>query len=111
MTLDAAFEFAGRMSNTDRYSKLVDAYKKANPTKSKQIQLQDAQSLWRKVKKESDAYDRALCDLREKWLKREAKQMSFWAQIPKKKVTLKKKKKRTKIKVFYCVTNLCFHFY
>ena len=94
MTLDAAFEFAGRMSNTDRYSKLVDAYKKANPTKSKQIQLQDAQSLWRKVKKESDAYDRALCDLREKWLKREAKQMSFWAQIPKKKVTLKKKRKR-----------------
>jgi len=64
----------------------VNTYALAHPDKSKQNQLSEAQAIWNCLKSDPSACQAKLNELRTVVAKRKAKNLSFWTNIPAKKV-------------------------
>ena len=67
----------------NRYKALVEAHKKANPSMKPQKQLQDAQQLWKNLKKDPNAYDQNMLELKTKASKIDARNLGFWTNLGK----------------------------
>ena len=72
----------------DHYRDLVNMYALAHPDKSKQNQLSEAQAIWNNLKSDPSACQTKLNELRIVIAKRKAKNLSFWTNIPAKKVLI-----------------------
>lgn len=69
---------SGNSNNEKKYLRIVELFKKANPTLDKSKQYAKAQELWNSVKNDQSLYESKLKELKIKETKSKASLLAFW---------------------------------